>query len=255
MEYKKIFVASVMFFICTVFAGAQTEITDPGVEINGIIWATRNVDAPGRFVENPEDIGMFYQWNSRIGWSATDPLIPSDGVSEWLKHTGTNTPSSWEIINDPCPSGWRVPTKEEYESLIGVGGEYVVLNEIRVFAFRYGDNIVYFPLKDARDHYQGRLFEMEMGAYWTATPAFDSYHYVERFFVDWMDFNSASTSFGHHIRCVKGEDEMTYLSEIQLEPASIQGFYSFLGVKLSQEPERGMYIIVYTDGTVQKVMK
>jgi len=32
---------------------------DEGVVINGIRWATRNVDAPGTFVDNPEDAGMF----------------------------------------------------------------------------------------------------------------------------------------------------------------------------------------------------
>ena len=34
--------------------------SDPnGVEINGLMWATRNVDKPGTFAENPEDFGMF----------------------------------------------------------------------------------------------------------------------------------------------------------------------------------------------------
>ena len=33
--------------------------TDAGVVIDGIRWATRNVDAPGTFAENPEDAGMF----------------------------------------------------------------------------------------------------------------------------------------------------------------------------------------------------
>ena len=37
-------------------------VCDKGVEINGIRWATQNVDKPGTFVLNPEDLGMFYQW-------------------------------------------------------------------------------------------------------------------------------------------------------------------------------------------------
>ena len=44
------------------------------VIINGVKWATCNVDAPGTFAAAPESAGMFYQWNRKIGWSATDPM-------------------------------------------------------------------------------------------------------------------------------------------------------------------------------------
>ena len=44
------------------------------VTINGIRWATRNVDMPGTFVANREDAGMFFQRHKRVGWSSTDPL-------------------------------------------------------------------------------------------------------------------------------------------------------------------------------------
>ena len=37
---------------------AQTPTTDPGVMINGIKWATRNIDEPGTFADNPEDVGI-----------------------------------------------------------------------------------------------------------------------------------------------------------------------------------------------------
>jgi len=40
---------------------------ETGVVINGVKWATRNVDKPGTFVANPEDFGMLYQWNRRVG--------------------------------------------------------------------------------------------------------------------------------------------------------------------------------------------
>ena len=45
---------------------------DYGVLINGIRWATRNVDAPGTFTQNPEDAGMLFQWNRRKGWKRVD---------------------------------------------------------------------------------------------------------------------------------------------------------------------------------------
>ena len=47
---------------------------DAGVVINGIKWATRNIDAPGTFSVNPESLGMLYQWNKKIGWSSSNPM-------------------------------------------------------------------------------------------------------------------------------------------------------------------------------------
>ncbi|GHV11860.1 hypothetical protein FACS1894162_7590 [Bacteroidia bacterium] len=39
---------------------SRIEISDDinGIEINGVTWATRNVDSPGNFATNPEDTGM-----------------------------------------------------------------------------------------------------------------------------------------------------------------------------------------------------
>ena len=89
--------------------------TDPGVEINGIVWATRNVDAPGTFTDNPEDAGMLYQFNRRIGWSSTNPMTDSNGGTTWDSSIPAGT--AWYAENDPCPAGWRVPTQAELSNL------------------------------------------------------------------------------------------------------------------------------------------
>jgi len=39
--------------------------TDEGVVINGVKWATCNVDNPGTFVNRPETTGKIYQWNRK----------------------------------------------------------------------------------------------------------------------------------------------------------------------------------------------
>jgi len=54
-----------------------------GVTINGVTWATRNVNAPGTFAEKGSDAGMLYQWNRRIGWSSTKPLTSSPSGHSW----------------------------------------------------------------------------------------------------------------------------------------------------------------------------
>ena len=90
----------------------QLENSVDGIVIDGIRWATRNVDAPGTFAESPESSGMLFQWNRRVGWPATDPMINSAGGTTW----DYSAPASakWERKNDPCPAGWSVPTREEF---------------------------------------------------------------------------------------------------------------------------------------------
>ena len=47
--------------VITVTKGDKTatcEVTVRGALINGVVWALRNVDAPGNFVAKSEDVGM-----------------------------------------------------------------------------------------------------------------------------------------------------------------------------------------------------
>ncbi len=114
------------------------------VEINGVCWATRNVDAPGTFTKNPEDTGMLYQWNSSIGWSATDPLVASDG-STWDDSWNGNNATTWEIANNVCPAGFRVPTSAEIQLLINSSSQWVTENGVNGMLFGSGSNTIFVP--------------------------------------------------------------------------------------------------------------
>lgn len=148
-----------------------TVTVKPGVLINGIVWATTNVDAPGTFAANPEDAGMFYQGNSKTGWSATDPMTSSPAGQKW----GAAAPGdSWAAANDPCPEGWRVPTLEELKKLVGadnVGSEWTTRNGIngREFKDNSSGNTVFFPAVGYRTT-NAELEEIGyFGEYWTST--------------------------------------------------------------------------------------
>ena len=140
------------------------DITDVGVVIDGIRWATRNVSVPGSFAPNPESAGMFYQWNRRIGWSSTDPMINSDGGTTWNHRSEAGT--EWATSNDPCPTGWRVPTRAELQSLDSVGSIWTARNGVNGRLFGTAPNQIFLPAAGWR--FGGTLQNTEFGFYWSS---------------------------------------------------------------------------------------
>ena len=148
-----------------IMAIAQTDTTDVGVIINGVKWATRNVDKPGTFTKNPEDRGMFYQWNSITGWSSRDPIISTDG-SEWKSSWRGNDAFLWEKVNDPCPKDWRMPTRAEFDKLVAAGSVWQYNG--RLFADK-----LFLPAAGSRFGSKGENLRnvRQMGYYWSSTKA------------------------------------------------------------------------------------
>lgn len=141
---------------------SDSSTTDPGVVINGVTWATRNVDAPGTFAETPESVGMFYQWNRRKSWPSTG------AISGWDASTPSGT--EWESVNDPCPEGWRVPTRSEMENLeysVSVGANTcTIVDGITVLTLISGANTITLPAPGGLDARAGQLI--------TKIPFFDN---------------------------------------------------------------------------------
>ena len=96
--------------ICLAGSATICFAQEKGVEINGVIWATCNVDAPGKFAAKPESPGKFYQWNRKVAWGATGD------VTNW--NTSEPAGTEWDAANDPSPAGWRIPTLKEIQSLV-----------------------------------------------------------------------------------------------------------------------------------------
>lgn len=80
------------------------------VLINGVCWATRNLDVGGKFVTNPEDYGALYQWGR-----------PADGHESRTSSTTTtlattDTPGHNKFILAPSsPNDWRNPQNDKLE--------------------------------------------------------------------------------------------------------------------------------------------
>ena len=237
-------------------AGSATMIAqeETGVKIGETTWATRNVGSPGTFVENPEDRGMLYQWNSKLGWSNADPLEPSDGTSVWNGNWDGGGAESWERANDPCPCGWRVPTEEECEELITEDWEWLG-NGIRLGS---EDNFIFLPTVTRRGGIDGALSgtSLSVGDYWsgsdiTGNSGFGFY------FGNYRPATEPNYPYREalSIRCVK--DETIGINPIlrDAENATVTGYFDISGRKLKAEPTKGLYIIQYDNGTAKKVMR
>ena len=169
---------------------------DYGVLINGIRWATRNVDAPGTFAETPECFGMFFQWNRRKGWNAAD-----EEVENWNRRIARS--NRWARRNDPCPRGWRVPTENELDYLVEAGSEWTVQNGVYGRLFGVAPNQFFLPAAGMRSGNYGTLRSVGVsGLYWSSTRV------LKRFSVGlWFRSENESVGWdgcrnGFSVRCV-----------------------------------------------------
>jgi uncharacterized protein (TIGR02145 family) len=152
---------------------------DTSVVINGVTWATRNVDAPGTFACNPGDNGMFYQWNRKIGWSSTDPLVNSNGgdASTWDNSYSTDT--TWESANDPSPAGWRIPTYDELNTLLDtamVSGEMIEIGYNAIgclFTDKTTSKSLLLPFAGFRN-FNGNHSDGEVSSFYWSSTQYDS---------------------------------------------------------------------------------
>ena len=146
----------------------QSLQAEEGVVINGVRWATRNVDIPGRFVENPENAGWFFAWNSRRG--------TSPGVGR-----------RWERANDPCPRGWRVPTREEFQSLLDAGHNWTTLNGVYGRFFGTEPYQIFLPAVEQHRSSTGAIQQQRtnntntIATYWSSSESnFNAYRLLFR---------------------------------------------------------------------------
>ena len=187
----------------------DAKITEEGVVINGIRWSTRNVDMPGAFVENPEDAGMLYQWNRNIGWSTTDPMHNTNGGTTWDGSIASG--SEWTSANDPSPSGWRVPTAKEIESLLDKGKvlcEWTTQNGVtgRKFTDKFTGASIFLPAAGSRDHDGPRRNVNIDGNYWSSTQHTSGNAHGMNFVSSNYWLSSNNKNGGQCVRCVAASE-------------------------------------------------
>ncbi len=179
---------------------------EKGVLINGVIWATRNVDVPGTFTRIPGDAGMFYQWNRSLGWCGTDPLVDSNDYTTWDSIIPVGI--TWEKNNDPSPKGWRVPTFDEIDKLLDTDRvSRIWITEDGITGTRFTDrsngNTIFFPAAGYRETNNGALKDVGLGGhYWSSTQNDSSTAYNLYFYTLSAGRFANGSGYGFSIRCV-----------------------------------------------------
>ncbi len=187
----------------------KADTTKNGVMINGVIWATSNVDEPGKFARKPEDPGMFYQWNRYMGWCDIDPLVNSSDDDRWdsIMPIGYR----WEKDNDPSPKGWRVPTFDEVDKLLDtdkVDRIWITQNGVSGIRFtdRVNDNSIFLPAAGYRNTNDGSLNDVgTAGNYWSSTQNDASTAYSLFIYTLSAGRFASGSGYGFSIRCVSEE--------------------------------------------------
>ena len=158
-------------YIVTVTKGNGSG-NDKGVLINGVRWATCNVDTKGTFATKPENYGNYYTWTE---------------------------------AKNACPNGWRLPTKAEIESLVDktyVTIEWTTLNDRNGMRFtdKATDKHIFIPAAGWSDGTLGGVGEY--GMYWGGTEYGSGTAYDMFFFSGGAYLANSPYGYGMFIRCV-----------------------------------------------------
>lgn len=173
----------------------KTEPTQGGIIIGGIEWATRNVATPGIFAQNPEDFGMFFQWNRQKGWTATGEN------TAW--NSSTPSGSSWARANDPCPNGWRVPTRAELQRLAQTDSEWTSKNGVEGRLFGTTPNQIFLPAAGLLNNYTGEHQLLNLrGQYWSSSRYNRRLAHGFRIFPTSAGIGQCHRAAGLSVRCV-----------------------------------------------------
>jgi uncharacterized protein (TIGR02145 family) len=161
-----------------------------------LIWSGSNLRAYRSFAENATDYGAYFRW---------------DDPTQYFYGDNTHIPdfrspsTTWLSANNPCPDGWRVPTKAEYEALITASTtkKWGASGGINGMTYTSTNGTLFLP---AAGHREGSTSanKTTAGSYWMSTQSSATYAY----FLWFSSTDPGGTSYTdkYHampIRCVR----------------------------------------------------
>jgi uncharacterized protein (TIGR02145 family) len=195
-------------------ANGQDAVPGNGVAINGVEWATANVETPGTFAANPWDFGKYYQFGRLKAWNLDDPYPPEFIVEE----PGRQSPppyetDRWTQQEDPCPAGWRVPDIEDVARLMNtakVTSQWTAHNDVngRSFTDNATGASIFLPAADDRPDTEPMMKSTTpSGYYWTSTTGYPkaAYYFNVAKAPSYVVLSVRALDYGYSIRCVRAE--------------------------------------------------
>ncbi len=198
--------------------GTPTAIVDVTNPSTGKIWMDRNLGA-SRVATSSTDTysyGDLYQWGRFAdGHQCTNPktttylsstdnpghdnfIIASNSPYDWRNPQNNSLWQGVNGINNPCPKGYRLPTKGEWEAELNSWGA----NKNATGAF---NSPLKLPVAGFRKYSDGSLNQAGIsGNYWSSTISSNNYYSQVLFFTNAMALMTAhGRANGCSVRCIK----------------------------------------------------
>ncbi len=189
-------------------------VTNP---TTGKTWMDRNLGASRAAISSTDTLayGDLYQWgrdtdgHQVVTSSITSTLSNSDSPGHSYFITTSDNPHDWRSpqndnlwqgvngINNPCPSGYRLPTEAEWEAERQSWGS----NDA---AGAYASPLK-LPVAGRRLYYSGSLYEVgSRGEYWSST-VYSTNSLFLYFYSNNADIGNSHRAGGFSVRCIKDE--------------------------------------------------
>ncbi|RMZ58702.1 hypothetical protein D1632_14015 [Chryseobacterium nematophagum] len=185
------------------------------------VWASHNLGADTSLdphVPVKEIYGNFYQWGRLEVVANTD--TPPGPISGWNTTAASN--GAWNLGTedapvktaiDPCPSGFRLPTRKEWVALVNntssntigtFNGLYTDFDSARQFICAANGNKLTLPVAGYRNYSSSAPYaHNNQGYYWSSTENAAGYAYDIFFSKSNIDpANVARRAQGSSVRCI-----------------------------------------------------
>ncbi len=182
-------------------------LANPAQASGGATFATK---LPSQCTGNrSESHGRFYQWNRNVSWNTIESSASGANPSDSTWQTTNPSVTSW--TTNPCPSGFVVPTKAQWDALIAAcnatnGGGwsssdygYKILTDKTNSA-----NKLEFSVVGRRDYSSGALEVAGTYGYYWSSVQYDSISaYRMSFSSSGMNTSNNDRRYGFSVRCVR----------------------------------------------------
>jgi uncharacterized protein (TIGR02145 family) len=160
-----------------------------------VYWAKSNVGTTVKtFASAATNYGGYYQWDDDTPYTYTGGTTPPENNS---------TAETWQSANNPCPTGWEVPTYQDYADLFATStetwGPSGTINGLNVVA---PNGTLFFPAGGYRTG-STSSGQTTLGDYWSSEQYSTTNARHLWFSGDSPNLGNATKSYAIAVRCIR----------------------------------------------------